>query len=138
VPIIRGGFDPEAEFGRVRSGHSNVNNWLTPAGDVFAPGLGNTVSGAAASGASGGSDEATGDPFDPDPARSTKAVAILMLGVAAVVTGPLVAGRLSHSSSPGNPARNPGYRLGPHHLARDRSHATPATRRLRAPDVRLD
>jgi hypothetical protein len=31
-------------------------------------------------------------PLDPDPARSTKAAAVLALGVAAVVTGPLVGG----------------------------------------------
>jgi hydroxylaminobenzene mutase len=30
--------------------------------------------------------------MDPDPARSTKAAAVLALGVAAVVTGPLVGG----------------------------------------------
>ena len=31
-------------------------------------------------------------PLDPDPVRSTKAAAVLALGVAAVVTGPLVGG----------------------------------------------
>lgn len=31
-------------------------------------------------------------PLDPDPTRSTKAAAVLALGVAAVVTGPLVGG----------------------------------------------
>jgi hypothetical protein len=31
-------------------------------------------------------------PQDPDPARSTKAAAVLALGVAAIVTGPLVGG----------------------------------------------
>jgi (hydroxyamino)benzene mutase len=37
--------------------------------------------------------EATGrHPLDPDPVRSTKAAAVLALGVAAVVTGPLVGG----------------------------------------------
>jgi (hydroxyamino)benzene mutase len=31
-------------------------------------------------------------PLDPEPARSTKAAAVLALGIAAVVTGPLVGG----------------------------------------------
>jgi (hydroxyamino)benzene mutase len=31
-------------------------------------------------------------PLDPDPVRSTKAAAVLALGVAAVVTGPVVGG----------------------------------------------
>ncbi len=31
-------------------------------------------------------------PLDPDPVRSTKAVAVLVLGVVAVITGPLVGG----------------------------------------------
>jgi hypothetical protein len=31
-------------------------------------------------------------PLDPDPARSTKAAAVLALGVAAVVTGPFLGG----------------------------------------------
>jgi hypothetical protein len=31
-------------------------------------------------------------PMDPDPVRSTKAAAVLALGVAAVVTGPMVGG----------------------------------------------
>ena len=31
-------------------------------------------------------------PLDPDPVRSTKAAAVLALGVAAVVTGPIVGG----------------------------------------------
>lgn len=31
-------------------------------------------------------------PQDPDPARSTKAAAVLALGVAAIVTGPMVGG----------------------------------------------
>jgi hypothetical protein len=31
-------------------------------------------------------------PFDPDPVRSTKAAAVLALGIAAAVTGPLVGG----------------------------------------------
>jgi len=31
-------------------------------------------------------------PMDPDPVRSTKAAAVLALGVAAVITGPLVGG----------------------------------------------
>jgi (hydroxyamino)benzene mutase len=31
-------------------------------------------------------------PFDPDQARSTKAAAVLALGIAAVVTGPVVGG----------------------------------------------
>ena len=34
----------------------------------------------------------TRHPMDPDPVRSTKAAAVLALGVAAVVTGPLVGG----------------------------------------------
>jgi (hydroxyamino)benzene mutase len=34
----------------------------------------------------------TRHPLDPDPARSTKAAAVLALGVAAVVTGPVVGG----------------------------------------------
>jgi (hydroxyamino)benzene mutase len=33
-------------------------------------------------------------PLDPDPVRSTKAAAVLALGVAAVVTGPVVGGIL--------------------------------------------
>jgi hydroxylaminobenzene mutase len=41
---------------------------------------------------SGGSGEAGRHPFDPDPVRSSKAVAVLVLGVAAVITGPLVGG----------------------------------------------
>jgi hypothetical protein len=31
-------------------------------------------------------------PLDPDPARSTKAAAVLALGIAAVITGPLLGG----------------------------------------------
>jgi hypothetical protein len=31
-------------------------------------------------------------PFDPDPVRSTKATAVLLLGIAAAVTGPFVGG----------------------------------------------
>lgn len=31
-------------------------------------------------------------PLDPDPARSTKAAAVLALGIAAVVTGPVIGG----------------------------------------------
>jgi hydroxylaminobenzene mutase len=34
----------------------------------------------------------TRHPLDPDPVRSTKAAAVLALGIAAVVTGPLVGG----------------------------------------------
>ena len=34
----------------------------------------------------------TRHPLDPDPARSTKAAAVLALGVAAVVTGPFLGG----------------------------------------------
>jgi (hydroxyamino)benzene mutase len=51
-----------------------------------------TFGGAAASSASAGSGQAARHPFDPDQARSTKAAAILALGVAAVLTGPLVGG----------------------------------------------
>ena len=36
--------------------------------------------------------EALRHPADPDPARSTKATAVLALGVAAVLTGPFVGG----------------------------------------------
>src|SRR5262249_29140964 len=39
-----------------------------------------------------GPDEGGRHPLDPDPARSTKAAAVLALGVAAVVTGPVVGG----------------------------------------------
>jgi len=35
---------------------------------------------------------ATRHPLDPDPVRSTKAAAVLALGVAAVVTGPVIGG----------------------------------------------
>src|SRR5262245_66411307 len=35
---------------------------------------------------------ATRHPLDPEPVRSTKAAAVLALGVAAVVTGPVVGG----------------------------------------------
>jgi hypothetical protein len=46
---------------------------------------------AAASGVSSG-DPASRHPLDPDPVRSSKAAAVLALGVAAVVTGPVVGG----------------------------------------------
>jgi hypothetical protein len=36
--------------------------------------------------------EAVRHPLDPDPVRSTKAAAVLALGIAAVITGPLVGG----------------------------------------------
>jgi hydroxylaminobenzene mutase len=51
-----------------------------------------SVAGAAAFRASAGSGEAPRHALDPDQARSTKAAAVLALGVAAVVTGPLVGG----------------------------------------------
>jgi len=36
--------------------------------------------------------EVTRHPLDPDPVRSTKAATVLVLGIAAMVTGPLVGG----------------------------------------------
>jgi hydroxylaminobenzene mutase len=40
----------------------------------------------------GTSDGAVRHPLDPEPGRSTKAAAVLTLGIAAVITGPLLAG----------------------------------------------
>jgi hypothetical protein len=45
-----------------------------------------------ATGVAASTDAGNRHPLDPDPVRSTKAAAVLALGVAAVVTGPLVGG----------------------------------------------
>src|SRR5258705_6072089 len=62
-------------------------------------------------------------PLDPDPARSTKAAAVLALGIAAVITGPLLGGvvpatlglRLAREAR-GDLIAGPGYLTGARQL----------------------
>jgi hydroxylaminobenzene mutase len=92
------------------------SGWSSPDGAIAGPGLGlapgsgltfdpgpssgSGMSAAPISGSelgtlsmSGAPAEATGrHPFDPDQVRCTKAAAVLALGVAAVITGPLIGG----------------------------------------------